>query len=1383
MLRKIAIAICAGLLYCSSLAAQHCVSWYNGYSYNDSVTLAADILCTGGVIAQYQDAQAVYNSPVSKKEAARLISSLLFRQGQIVPSDYYPTPFTDLTALTADYEHACKVMLYLDYTDGVPPFSRDCFAIDPDNPLHRKGEYLRALLEAWNIAPDMTGANASSSAPSAFYTDVSVSDPNYGWIHKAYSIGLLTDLPLSPCGNQCFQPAGSYSAAQLYVLLYRLLAYHQSPALSPSDFFTPNNFTVKSLNNATGLDRAVFSTYTAPVLSIPGGGLPLGFSHSYRSDLTELPLWGDGTSLVDKDMLVQAVCPLGVGWTHSYNIFISSICTGPGSSIAENALSIHWADGTTELYDLRARKYTTPGIRDMMSILAWTPDGYVQTVEIRRPDGMMFHFDLEYATHILRLYSISDRNNNQTTLTYEPGYSYGSYSPLRLHQVTDGASGRYLTFGYLAGSNFINSVIDPMGRRIMYDIDPASGDLQSYINGNGHTTSYQYDQGVYKHLLTQVQKPNGNFINNSYQGRKLNQSQNGSYVVQVSFSANYLANSQTSATQVSTYNSGQSYNVNYMQDSRGNPTRVLSATQDITITYDTLFPDRPSYVIDNNTGVARSYRYDSLGNTVYSGTIAQNIVLAETSEYGPYNNLIYHTDANGNGTRYIYNLTGNLIRIEEPDSVFTYFDVNGQGNVTKKTDASGISTEYGYNTYGNINSIHITGSSIYAGATYDGVSRITSVTNPNRISTVYSYDSNNNLTHQYIDPSGLNLHTSYVYDHNDNATDVYDPRSLNTHLTYDFDTDDLLTEQYGPFSRNWTYNTDGSTRSYTSKNNFVFQYLYYPSGDPRCGLLQTDGYSDYDYNLSDRKLSSVSRGGYRLNYSYDAFRRTNSVTSNDMPYNTVSYEYDNVGNVIKVIYPSNTNWYITYEWDANNRLSGVKKWDSTYLVKYHYRKNGQIEHEELGNGTATYYKYDTAGRLDSMYTMAGGRCITASGATLDDMGNHLRESWYVDITDTTGVIHRDPPLPAVYNYSATNRLDNTNLSGYQYDNNGNLIAAAATGGQYNWDERDRLQSYTTAQSSHYYEYDPLGNRRRCDTLRYGLDILGQSNVLTEADLNGNPQALYVHGLGLVCRIDAATGQVYYYHYDFRGSTIAITGDSARIAGAYQYDPFGAVIMEKRPPFTNPFIFVGKSGIMADDTDMYFMRARYYQPSLGRFLSEDPVWSTNLFPYAGNNPVANVDPSGEDWQEWIPVYGSARDAYRNFKNGQYIRGSLNVVLAIADLTGVEDIEKVGVKVIIESGIGKEARELYAKEAGRFFEGTTYTGSALRKMKNPKDLFHSFPKEIEALASKHGKVTSELGGDGKMYQWLRMKASYLNREGTFEFIKNERNQITHRYFNIR
>ncbi len=171
-------------------------------------------------------------------------------------------------------------------------------------------------------------------------------------------------------------------------------------------------------------------------------------------------------------------------------------------------------------------------------------------------------------------------------------------------------------------------------------------------------------------------------------------------------------------------------------------------------------------------------------------------------------------------------------------------------------------------------------------------------------------------------------------------------------------------------------------------------------------------------------------------------------------------------------------------------------------------------------------------------------------------------------------------------------------------------------------------------SSYQFSYDGTGNR--LEAVRGGVVtryIYGAGrNLLAEADGSNNITRYYIYGLGLLAMV-TPSDQVYCYHFNAVGSTIAMTDQTQAMVNKYAYDPFGNIVNQIEA-VAQPFRFVGQLGVMTEPNGVYYMRARYYDPDVGRFISEDPTGfeggDVNLMAYAQNNPVNWVDPLGLDW---------------------------------------------------------------------------------------------------------------------------------------------------------
>ncbi len=135
--------------------------------------------------------------------------------------------------------------------------------------------------------------------------------------------------------------------------------------------------------------------------------------------------------------------------------------------------------------------------------------------------------------------------------------------------------------------------------------------------------------------------------------------------------------------------------------------------------------------------------------------------------------------------------------------------------------------------------------------------------------------------------------------------------------------------------------------------------------------------------------------------------------------------------------------------------------------------------------------------------------------------------------------------------------------------------------------------------------------------------------MAEADSTNQIQRYYIYGAGLLAMVEP-NNTLYCYHFDATGHTVALTDINKTIVNKYAYSPFGTIANQEET-VVQPFKFVGQYGIMTEENGWYYMRARYYDPALGRFISEDPIGfdggDVNLYAYVLNNPINMIDPDG------------------------------------------------------------------------------------------------------------------------------------------------------------
>ena len=246
------------------------------------------------------------------------------------------------------------------------------------------------------------------------------------------------------------------------------------------------------------------------------------------------------------------------------------------------------------------------------------------------------------------------------------------------------------------------------------------------------------------------------------------------------------------------------------------------------------------------------------------------------------------------------------------------------------------------------------------------------------------------------------------------------------------------------------------------------------------------------------------------------------------------------------------------------------------------------------------YTYDPLGRLKA----ADYEDERYFHYTYDAVGNRLT------VTTPDGTVD--------YAYDNANRLESVDNVTYTWDNNGNLLDDEVNG--YTYDSANRLISVTGPSGMTTYSYDGLGNRYQQTvnevTTTYTLDT---ASGLTQVLSDGTNK--YLYGMGRIAQVNGE--DIEYFLGDALGSVRQLTDESGEIILTREYDPYGNVLssvgtVETKYGFTNEYTSQG----------LIYLRARYYNPNIGRFTTVDPSQQeANLYLYAGANPVNETDPTG------------------------------------------------------------------------------------------------------------------------------------------------------------
>jgi RHS repeat-associated protein len=667
----------------------------------------------------------------------------------------------------------------------------------------------------------------------------------------------------------------------------------------------------------------------------------------------------------------------------------------------------------------------------------------------------------------------------------------------------------------------------------------------------------------------------------------------------------------------------------YAYDAHGNLTSITTQSPDgiIAPSVTTFTPNAQGQItqikdpLNNQTTIA--FCPTGISNCPYgmiqSVTDAQND--QTTYAYDGRGNRTSVTDANNKTTEFQYDLMNRLTLITYPTTPTTtvqfHYDYRGRRDYV--IDQNNNKTTYGY----------------------DDADRLISITDaqtPSPGVTTYTYDSENNLTDVY-DAAQNHTHFGYVSGHQLQKTTF--PSGL--YETYIFDALDNLTSRTDRNGNRTTFYYDGLNRLYRKIHVADWSEV------------------DYTYDAASR-LTQVTDGSGTYTFGYDNMNRLTSTGVNytfDSAGNyTVQYGYDAASNRTSMKDPQNLS--TTYSYDTLNRLSSLAFNGQNPGFGFGYDLLSRRTSLTRPNGVNTSYNYDSVSRLLSVIHQLGSTTIDGASYTYDSAGNrnsktdlrtNLTSNYGYDTiyqllqvtqgASTTESYTYDPVgnrLSSLgvspYSYNSSNELTSTPTVTYTYDNNGST-KTKSDGTQYTWDYENRLTKVVLPGSGGTvtFKYDPFGRRvqksftqgSNTTTTNYLYD---GKNLLEEVDSNGSVLARYTTGK----KVDEPfaelrSGTTSYYQADGLGSVTSLTNTTGTLINTYSYDSFGNAVATTGT-VVNPFRLTARE--FDSETGSYYYRARYYDETAGRFLSEDPIGfraGNNFYDYVTNNPLRYRDPTG------------------------------------------------------------------------------------------------------------------------------------------------------------
>jgi RHS repeat-associated protein len=481
---------------------------------------------------------------------------------------------------------------------------------------------------------------------------------------------------------------------------------------------------------------------------------------------------------------------------------------------------------------------------------------------------------------------------------------------------------------------------------------------------------------------------------------------------------------------------------------------------------------------------------------------------------------------------------------------------------------------------------------------------VTQTTFPSVAYETYAYDADNNLTSK-TDRKGNTI--DYVYDALNRLASKTYPDTTNVEYTYD-----LVGKLMGVTDPSGTYGFSydnmarlaGTTANYSFLSGTTFTNAYsYDAASNRTGYTAPDGSTDtYSYDTLNRVTTLANSATGSFGFSYDALsRRTQMTRPNGI---NTNYSYDSLSRLLSVLHQSGTSTIdgAAYTLDSAGNRSAKTDDYSSVTSDYTYDALYELTQVTQGGTTTESYSYDPVGNR----------------------------------TASLGV--------SSYTTNSSNEMTANSNASYTYDANGNTTSKTDSTGttDYAWDYENRMTSVTLPASAGIvtFKYDPFGRRiekiSSSATSIFAYDGVG---LVESTNGTGSEVASYTQGQSIDEPLAMLRGTTAdYYEQDGLGSVTSLSSSSGSIAQTYTYDSFGNTT-NSSGPLTNFFRYTGRE--LDTESDLYFNRARYYDPSSGRFLREDPIGfegGNNFYKYAGNNPILYGDPFGlyTEIVAWMPV---------------------------------------------------------------------------------------------------------------------------------------------------
>ena len=671
---------------------------------------------------------------------------------------------------------------------------------------------------------------------------------------------------------------------------------------------------------------------------------------------------------------------------------------------------------------------------------------------------------------------------------------------------------------------------------------------------------------------------------------------------------------------------------------------------------------------------------------------------------------------------YTYDKQGNLVQVksslENEKTQYVQYVYDEQGNKVRRftgmTDPLTVTVAAVENVKDDAGKDTFT----YGGKTYAVL-----VTGKKKSDTIretkYVYDTKNRLV-SYTDPEGRT--ETYTYDCNSNLTKTVDKNGNTLKNTYD----------------NKNRLTERTAKEKKTGKETVHTYRYNAYGDV---AVQDDTqfvYGDVSGQVTKETTKLTKNKDVVKNYTYDSNgnKSTFSVKAGEDTKLSLSYEYDGSSRLISVK-DSEGKQAVSYAYNMLGRITRETK-TGREDISYTYDANNNRKQMTIGNKTTAYQynKNDELLRTDTLHTDTEKNDVVIYKN--DKNGNQLatvnrseipaeaKDTSYIDVDVTLGDNQLNDNV--VNHYNALDQLTKTLTKNYKVS--------------FTYDAEGLRTSKTVNGKKTVFIWD--GNQLVME--------LSESGIVKKRYIRGN-DLVYVDK-----EADKDSGKFedkQYYVTDSHGNVVQLTNVDGKIIKTYEYDSFGnEVNLDKKDD--NPFRYCGE--YYDKETEEIYLRARYYQPTVGRFLtrdtytgeSGDPL-SLHLYTYCGNDGMNKCDADGNAWtwikNKWNAFCDTAQKCYN---------GAKTYVKKIAS-----NVKKTAAKVI-RGGVNYWKKTWLGKEFyKRTKSGSDWKVNLLLKLggferEKGKSIFHA--RDI---------CIQKLGGYNNFYDFVFDSATNISKPLKYKF----------------